>query len=73
MNGELDGANQVVASIVAQVVLIVDIVDDNFVVLTLLEVVLNFEVFNPLGFQAVPDDFGPAEFFPNIATREKRD
>ena len=67
VDGELDGADQVVSVEVVEVVEVIDIIDCNFVVLTFLEVIGNFKVLDPLGVEVVHDDLRLANLFPKVS------
>lgn len=69
VHGKLYLADKVVASVVSQIALIIDIVDDDSVVFSLLKVILDLETFDPLGSQAVPDDLSLAELSPHVSVK----
>ena len=47
---------------------IFDVIDACLVVLTLLEMILDFKALNPLWSEVVPDDLGLAQLVPYVAT-----
>ena len=53
--------------VIVEVVKVVNIVNSDFVVLSLLEVIGHFEVLDPLGVQVIHDDLRLANLFPKVS------
>ena len=66
VDGELDGAGEVVAGQVADVFLVIDVVDLDLKVLALLEVILHIEALYPLWAQVIHNDLGHAQSLPLV-------
>ena len=64
MDGELKLAGQVVPAEVIKIVKVVDVVNYDLVVLSLLKVIGHFKVLHPFRVQVVHDDLRLANFFP---------
>ena len=67
VDGELDRASEVVAGQVVDVFLVVDVVDLDFEVLALLEMILHIEALHPLWAQVIHNDFGHSQLLPLVA------
>ena len=63
---ELNGSNEIMAREVLEIIKVVNVVDFCFIVLTLLEMILDIETFYPSWVQVVHDDFGHSNFVPLV-------
>ena len=64
MDRKLEFTGQIMPTEVMQVVEVVNVVNDDLVVLSFLEVVRYFEVLDPFGVEVVHDDFGHPDLLP---------
>ncbi len=67
MQGKLNFTNEVMTLKIQNVVKVVNIVNFNLELLTDFEIVLDIELFYPLWWQAVHNDFGHTQSLPLIA------
>ena len=67
MDRKLEFTGQIMPTEVMQVVEVVNVVNDDLVVLSFLEVVGHFEVLDPFGVEIVHDDFGHPDLLPLCA------
>jgi hypothetical protein len=68
MESELQISDEIVPRVVFKIVEVINVVDDNFVVLSPLKVILNFETLNPLRGKGVHDDLCVTNFSPHSPT-----
>ena len=66
VDGELNLSHKVVSGIVVQSVEVINIIDHDAIVLTLLKVVWDFKVLDPLRIKVVHDHFSLAELLPHL-------